>query len=82
MKDDIRIEVSGEIDELNANVGVLAETVCRGDVAHWLAEIQARLFIIGSSLSSAGVEGVWRVGKSLRGDGRLGSDELRRVRPR
>lgn len=85
-KDNQRIEVSGEIDELNAHVGVLAANICtcvachgESGVVDMLAEIQARLFIIGSSLSSAGVKGTWRVGKDLQGDGRLGSDELQRI---
>ena len=51
MKDDIRIEVSGEIDELNAHIGLLAAE-SDAEVSCFLAEIQARLFIIGSSLSS------------------------------
>ena len=47
MKDDIRIEVSGEIDELNAHIGLLAAE-SDAEVSRFLAEIQARLFIIGS----------------------------------
>ena len=45
MKDDIRIEVSGEIDELNAHIGLLSAMV-EGDVSEILDEIQARLFIV------------------------------------
>ena len=78
MKDDIRIEVSGEIDELNAHIGLLATSVSH-DVAQFLAEIQARLFIIGSSLSSVSSCGTWRVGKDMHGEGSLGSDEVARL---
>ena len=78
LKDDLRIEVSGEIDELNAHIGVLASLV-DGDVQAMLDGIQARLFIIGSSLSSNGVDGVWRVGDGLHGSGCLGEHELRRM---
>lgn len=77
-KDDLRIEVSGEIDELNAHIGVLA-SLADSDAAAMLDGIQARLFIIGSSLSSEGVGGRWRVGDSMHGDGCLNEHELRRM---
>ena len=51
MKDDIRIEVSGEIDELNAHIGLLS-TMVDNDVTELLDEIQARLFIVGATISS------------------------------
>lgn len=78
MKDDIRIEVSGEIDELNAHIGLLA-TSCNAEVSRFLAEIQARLFIIGSSLSSTAGNRTWRVGKDVQGEGCLGREEIARL---
>lgn len=78
MKDDIRIEVSGEIDELNAHIGLLAAE-SDAEVSRFLAEIQARLFIIGSSLSSTAGNRTWRVGKDVQGEGCLGCDEIARL---
>lgn len=78
MKDDIRIEVSGEIDELNAHIGLLAAE-SDAEVSRFLAEIQARLFIIGSCLSSTAGNRTWRVGKDVRGEGSLGCDEIARL---
>lgn len=78
MKDDIRIEVSGEIDELNAHIGLLSAMV-EGDAIEMLNEIQARLFIVGASLSSAVVKGSWRVGKEVKGESSLSDVELARL---
>ena len=77
MKDDIRIEVSGEIDELNAHIGLLSAMV-EGDVSEILDEIQARLFIVGASMSSM-VDGSWRVGKEVKGESSLSDLELARL---
>ena len=77
MKDDIRIEVSGEIDELNAHIGLLSAMV-EGDVAEILDEIQARLFIVGASMSSM-ADGSWRVGKEVKGESSLSDIELVRL---
>ena len=74
MKDDIRIEVSGEIDELNAHIGLLS-TMVEGDAIEMLNEIQARLFIVGASLSSAVVKSSWRVGKEVNGESSLSDIE-------
>lgn len=78
MKDDIRIEVSGEIDELNAHIGLLAAE-SDAEVSRFLAEIQARLFIIGSGLSSTAGNRTWRVGKDVQGECSLGCDEIARL---
>lgn len=78
MKDDIRIEVSGEIDELNAHIGLLSAMV-EGDAIEMLNEIQARLFIVGASLSSVVVKGSWRVGKEVKGESSLSDIELVRL---
>ena len=77
MKDDIRIEVSGEIDELNAHIGLLSAMV-EGDVSEILDEIQARLFIVGASMSSM-ADGSWRVGKEVKGESSLSDVELVRL---
>lgn len=77
MKDDIRIEVSGEIDELNAHIGLLSAMV-EGDVSEILDEIQARLFIVGASMSSM-ADGSWRVGKEVKGESSLSDIELVRL---
>ena len=77
MKDDIRIEVSGEIDELNAHIGLLSAMV-GGDAIEMLNEIQARLFIVGASLSSM-ADGSWRVGKEVKGESSLSDIELARL---
>jgi len=78
MKDDIRIEISGEIDELNAHIGLLAAE-SDAEVSRFLAEIQARLFIVGSSISSSMGITTWRVGKDVQGEGCLGRDEIVRL---
>ena len=78
MKDDIRIEVSGEIDELNAHIGLLS-TMVEGDAVKILNEIQARLFIVGASLSSSVANGSWRVGKEVKGESYLSDVELARL---
>lgn len=77
MKDDIRIEVSGEIDELNAHIGLLSAMV-EGDVSEILDEIQARLFIVGASMSSM-ADGSWRVGKEVKGESSLSDLQLARL---
>ena len=77
MKDDIRIEVSGEIDELNAHIGLLS-TMVEGDAIEMLNEIQARLFIVGASMSSM-ADGSWRVGKEVKGESSLSDVELARL---
>lgn len=77
MKDDIRIEVSGEIDELNAHIGLLSAMV-EGDAIEMLNEIQAKLFIVGASMSSM-ADGSWRVGKEVKGESSLSDIELARL---
>ena len=77
MKDDSRIEVSGEIDELNAHIGLLS-TMVEGDAIEMLNEIQARLFIVGASMSSM-ADGCWRVGKEVKGESSLSDIELARL---
>lgn len=49
-KIDPRIEAIGEVDELNAAIGV-AEVAARGDLSTELTWIQARLFDLGAELA-------------------------------
>ncbi len=51
-KDDLRIETYGTVDELNAFVGVLNTAFDHEIQNNLLAEIQKRLFTIGSNLAS------------------------------
>ena len=50
-KDDARVALCGEIDELNAHIGVLCSLV-DGACGNTLTGIQARLFHIGTGISS------------------------------
>lgn len=51
-KADIRIESYGTVDELNANVGFLKESITLKNTKSLLEKIQRRLFSIGSDLAS------------------------------
>ncbi len=51
LKDDLRIEAYGTIDELNAFVGVLRDILGDDDHQPILHKIQSNLFVIGSNLA-------------------------------
>jgi cob(I)alamin adenosyltransferase len=51
-KDHIRIESYGTIDELNSNIGVIADSIDNQLVISELHYIQDRLFTVGSHLAS------------------------------
>jgi len=51
-KSDERIEAYGTIDELNAFIGLLYDSIEFAEIKNELSEIQDRLFTIGSSLAS------------------------------
>ncbi|MFZ0715489.1 cob(I)yrinic acid a,c-diamide adenosyltransferase [Mycobacterium sp.] len=51
-KDDPRIEAVGEVDELNAQLGVVLTHLQEEPFAGWVAEIQNELFDVGADLSS------------------------------
>jgi cob(I)alamin adenosyltransferase len=51
-KDDPRIEAIGEVDELNAQLGVVLTHLREEPFAGWIAEIQNELFDVGADLSS------------------------------
>jgi cob(I)alamin adenosyltransferase len=50
-KDDVRVEAYGEVDELNACIGVAMSHLARGPLTERLAEIQADLFTLGAELA-------------------------------
>lgn len=51
-KDDRRVEAYGEVDELNAALGLCAAELGPGEIAELLHEIQTRLFDIGAHLAT------------------------------
>jgi cob(I)alamin adenosyltransferase len=58
-KDDPRIEAGGDVDELNAQLGVVLTHLREQPFARWLGEIQNELFDLGADLSRpADSEGV------------------------
>ncbi|MFQ5469250.1 MAG: cob(I)yrinic acid a,c-diamide adenosyltransferase [Gammaproteobacteria bacterium] len=54
-KDDLRIEVIGDVDELNCCIGMLPSTSIPDDIGNLLETIQNRLFDIGAELSQPNV---------------------------
>ncbi len=52
-KSHIRIEAYGTVDELNSQLGLVADMANRERITHWIREIQDRLFTIGSELATA-----------------------------
>jgi cob(I)alamin adenosyltransferase len=50
-KDDPRIEAGGDVDELNAQLGVVLAHLREEPFARWLGEIQNELFDLGADLS-------------------------------
>ena len=53
-KDSLRINVMGDVDELNSLLGVLIASGAGEDIAGYLLNIQHRLFEIGAELSIPG----------------------------
>jgi cob(I)alamin adenosyltransferase len=51
LKSHLRIESYGNVDELNAHIGLLSDYIDMDDVKQNLREIQDRLFTVGSSLA-------------------------------
>lgn len=60
-KDDPRVDAGGDVDELNAQLGVVRALLDAEPVAGWLAEIQNELFDLGAELSGAARSGPARV---------------------
>lgn len=52
-KDDLRVDAYGNVDELNAVLGVVIATCDYDDIAKILKQIQNDLFIIGAELASS-----------------------------
>ncbi|UMB72504.1 cob(I)yrinic acid a,c-diamide adenosyltransferase [Mycobacterium paraterrae] len=50
-KDDPRIEAGGDVDELNAQLGVVLTHLSEQPFARWIAEIQNELFDLGADLT-------------------------------
>lgn len=51
-KDHLRIDAYGTIDELNAHLGLVADTADNPQIRTQIQEIQNRLFVVGASLAS------------------------------
>ncbi len=52
LKNHIRIESYGTIDELNSYLGMVTDTAQNPEINDWVREIQDRLFTIGSVLAT------------------------------
>jgi len=52
MKNDVRIEAYGTVDELNSFIGLLASFDLLKPEVHFLEKIQHRLFAVGSHLAT------------------------------
>jgi cob(I)alamin adenosyltransferase len=50
-KDDPRIEAGGDVDELNAQLGVVLSHLAEEPFARWIAQIQNELFDLGADVS-------------------------------
>jgi cob(I)alamin adenosyltransferase len=57
-KDSLRIEVNGDIDELNSAIGTLLAHEIRSDIQAALVEIQHNLFDLGSEVSVPGYSAI------------------------
>ena len=53
-KSSIRVEVMGNIDELNSLIGVIEASDIPGDISGYLLNIQHRLFDIGGEVATPG----------------------------
>jgi cob(I)alamin adenosyltransferase len=60
-KDDLRVQAYGEVDELNAALGLAVATLSDSEISKVLIEIQKDLFSIGAQLA----EPPWGEGKRL-----------------
>jgi cob(I)alamin adenosyltransferase len=52
----VRVEAYGDVDELNAALGMAVSAVADGEIRSKLSRIQNDLFSLGSSLATPGVE--------------------------
>jgi cob(I)alamin adenosyltransferase len=58
LKDSLRIEANGDIDELNSAIGVLLAYDIRSDIQAALVEIQHNLFDLGGEISVPGYSAI------------------------
>jgi cob(I)alamin adenosyltransferase len=56
-KDDLRVEVYGTVDELNATLGVARAQALDAEADSLVARLQDELFVLGSALADPSVEG-------------------------
>jgi cob(I)alamin adenosyltransferase len=67
-KDDARLDAYGEIDELNAWIGLVRASRLDGDLDEALARIQRDLFALGAQLADPGEKLAARVTKAVIAD--------------
>ncbi len=53
LKNNIRIEAYGDVDELNSFLGMVSDMAMLPQVSAWIKEVQDRLFTIGSVLATS-----------------------------
>ena len=63
-KDDVRVDSYGEVDELNAWLGLVRSSLGQGDLDDELARIQRDLFALGAELADPGDKIAARVTKA------------------
>jgi cob(I)alamin adenosyltransferase len=66
-KSDLRVDAYGEVDELNATLGLLLAEALDADVAEMLRSIQRDLFAVGGRLADPSGRIAHRVDKALLG---------------
>ena len=64
-KDSARVSTYGEVDELNAVVGLAGAELEDADLREWLSAIQASLFDLGGELAVPDVEALEAKGKGI-----------------
>jgi len=73
-KSDARVDAYGEVDELNAAIGVALTAGVDGEIASMLGAIQRDLFALGGRLADPGRKVAARVAKAA-----LGGDDVLRL---
>jgi cob(I)alamin adenosyltransferase len=71
-KDDVRVEAYGEVDELNAVVGLARAAAPESEVARLLEQVQRDLFALGAILATPDRDKMWRQLEKAR----LGADRI------
>lgn len=67
-KDALRVAAYGDVDELNATIGVAAASGCDDLLLGWLRQIQSALFDLGASLATPDPDHRMKVGVLGVGD--------------